>query len=99
MIFFCKKRYTKRKRSYQLRNMKLLRRTFARELFFTVFLCVLMVTVTVSSLAYPVYSSALTVPEKALAFLEDVAMLDMTKYNATLEIHDERYPDELYGLV
>jgi len=78
--------------------MKLLRRTFARELFFTVFLCVLMVTVTVSSLAYPVYSSALTVPEKALAFLEDVAMLDMTKYNATLEIHDERYPDELHGL-
>lgn len=79
--------------------MKLLRRTFARErLFFTVFLCVLMVTVGVSSVAYPVYSSELTVPEKALAFLEDVAMLDMTKYNATLEIHDVRYPDELHGL-
>ena len=98
MIFFCKKRYTKRKRSYQLRNMKLLKRTFPRELFSTLFLCVLMVTVAVSSLAYPVYSSALTVPEKALAFLEDVAMLDMTKYNATLEIYDERYPDELHGL-
>jgi len=79
--------------------MKLLRRNGAREhLFFTVFLCVLVVTVGVSSVAYPVYSSELTVPEKALAFLEDVAMLDMTKYNATLEIYDERYPDELHGL-
>ena len=79
--------------------MKLLRRNGARErLFFTVFLCVLVVTVGVSSVAYPVYSSELTVPEKALAFLEDVVLLDMTKYNATLEIHDVRYPDELQGL-
>jgi len=79
--------------------MKLLRRNGARErFFFTVFLCVLVVTVGVSSLVYPAYSSELTVPEKALAFLEDVVLLDMTKYNATLEIYDERYPDELQGL-
>jgi len=79
--------------------MKLLRRNGARErFFFTVFLCVLVVTVGLSSVAYPVYSSELTVPEKALAFLEDVVLLDMTKYNATLEIHDVRYPDELQGL-
>ena len=79
--------------------MKLLRRNGARErLFFTVFLCVLVVTVGVSSVAYPVYSSELTVPAKALAFLEDVVLLDMTKYNATLEIHDVLYPDELQGL-
>ena len=38
------------------------------------------------------YSAELTVPEKTLAFLEDVVMLDMTKYNATLEINDMRYP-------
>ena len=44
------------------------------------------------------YSAELTVPEKTLAFLEDVVMLDMTKYNATLEIFDVRYPDELHGL-
>ena len=44
------------------------------------------------------YSSDLTVPEKTLAFLEDVVMLDMMKYNATLEIFDVRYPDELHGL-
>jgi len=79
--------------------MKLLRRNCARErLFFTVFLCVLVVTVGVSSLAIPVYSGELTVPEKALAFLEDVVLLDMTEYNATLEIHDAYYPDELHGL-
>ncbi len=42
--------------------------------------------------------SELTVPEKTLAFLEDVVMLDMTKYNATLEIFDVRYPDDLHGL-
>ena len=79
--------------------MKLLRRNGARErFFFTVFLCVLVVTVGVSSVAYPVYSSELTVPEKALAFLEDVVLLDMPKYNATLEIYDEHYPDELQGL-
>jgi len=56
------------------------------------------VNVAVSSVAYPVYSSELTVPEKTLAFLEDVVLLDMTKYNATLEIHDVLYPDELQGL-
>jgi hypothetical protein len=79
--------------------MKLLRRNCARErLFFTVFLCVLVVTVGVSSLAIPVYSGELTVPEKALAFLEDVVLLDMTEYNATLEIDDAYYPDELHGL-
>ena len=79
--------------------MKLLRRNGAREhLFFTVFLCVLVVTVGVSSLAYPVYSSELTVPEKALAFLEDVVLLDMTKYTASLELNDVYYPDELQGL-
>ena len=44
------------------------------------------------------YSAELTVPEKTLAFLDDVVMLDMTKYNATLEIFDVRYPDELHGL-
>lgn len=44
------------------------------------------------------YSVELTVPEKTLAFLEDVVMLDITKYNATLEIFDVRYPDELHGL-
>jgi len=79
--------------------MKLLRRNGAREhFFFTVFLCVLVVNVAVSSVAYPVYLSELTVPEKTLAFLEDVVLLDMTKYNATLEIHDVLYPDELQGL-
>jgi hypothetical protein len=79
--------------------MKLLRRNGVREhLFFTVFLSVLVVTVAVSSVAYPVYSTELTVPEKALAFLEDVVLLDMTEYNATLEIHDVCYPDELQGL-
>jgi hypothetical protein len=44
------------------------------------------------------YSAELTVQEKTLAFLEDVIMLDMTKYNATLEIFDMCYPDELHGL-
>ena len=79
--------------------MKLLRRNCARErFFFTVFLCVLVVTVAVSSLAIPVYSSELTVPEKTLAFLEEVVLLDMTEYNATLEIDDVYYPDELHGL-
>jgi len=79
--------------------MKLLRRTCARKhLFFTVFLCGLMVTVAVSSLAIPVYSSELTVPEKTLAFLGDVVLLDMTKYEAVLQIHDVYYPDELDGL-
>ena len=79
--------------------MKLLRRNGARErFFFTVFLCVLVVTAGVSSVAYPVYSNGLTVPEKALAFLEDVVLLDMTEYNATLEINDVYYPDELHGL-
>jgi len=79
--------------------MKALRRTFAPErLFFNVFLCVLVVTAAVFSLAYPAYSNGLTVPEKALAFLEDVVLLDMTKYNATLEINDVYYPDELHGL-
>ncbi|MGD9130539.1 MAG: hypothetical protein PVH73_03070 [Candidatus Bathyarchaeota archaeon] len=79
--------------------MKLLRDTIARgRLFFTVFLCGLVLTVGVSSVTYPVYSDELTVPEKALAFLEDVAMLDMTRYNATLEINDVSYPNELQGL-
>jgi len=79
--------------------MKLLRRNGARKhLFFTVFLCGLMVTVAVSSLAIPVYSSELTVPEKTLAFLGDVVLLDMTKYEAVLQIHDVYYPDELDGL-
>ena len=45
------------------------------------------------------YAVELTVPEKTLAFLEEVVMLDMTKYDATLEIFDARYPDELDGLV
>ena len=44
------------------------------------------------------YSAELTIPEKTLAFLEDVVILDMTKYNATLEIYDVCYPDELHGL-
>jgi hypothetical protein len=79
--------------------MKLFRRNGARErLFFTFFLCVLVVTFAVSSVASPVYSDELTVPEKALAFLEDVVMLEMTEYNVTLEIGDARYPDELHGL-
>jgi hypothetical protein len=79
--------------------MKLLRRTFVRErLFFTVFLCGLVVTVSVSSVAIPVYSSELTVPEKALAFLEDVTLLDMARYNASLELNDVSYLDELHGL-
>jgi hypothetical protein len=73
--------------------------TFARKrLLFTVFLCVLIVSVGVSSVASPVYSDELTVPEKALAFLEDVVLLEMTEYNVTLEIGDARYPDELHGL-
>jgi hypothetical protein len=79
--------------------MKLLREISVREqFFFTVLLCVLILGVGVSSVASPVYSDELTVPEKALAFLEDVALLDMTKYNATLELNDVNYPDELHGL-
>ena len=44
------------------------------------------------------YSAELTVPEKTLAFLEDVVMLDMTKYNATLASNRVDYPPHWGGL-
>ncbi|PVX23552.1 MAG: hypothetical protein CW691_10355 [Candidatus Bathyarchaeum sp.] len=67
-------------------------------MFFVVFLFVLLVSVSVSVVALPVNSSELTVPENTLAFLDDVVMLDMTKYEAILQLHDVMYPDELAGL-
>jgi hypothetical protein len=81
-----------------VRDMKFLR-TFELERFFAVFLSVLVVAATVSSLAVPVYASELAVLEKSLAFLDDVVMLDTTRFNVTLEINDARYPEELHGLV
>ncbi|MCW4034014.1 MAG: hypothetical protein NWF03_01475 [Candidatus Bathyarchaeota archaeon] len=48
-------------------------------------------------MAVPAYSTELTVPEKALEFLEDVVLLDMTKYEAVLQLQDERFPEDLNG--
>jgi hypothetical protein len=67
-------------------------------LFFTVFLCVLMVTVGVPGAVNPAHSTELTVPEKALAFLEYVVMLDLAKYNTNLVVNQVFYPSELGGL-
>jgi hypothetical protein len=62
------------------------------------FLCVLILPVGVSIIALPVYSNELTVSDRALTLLENVLMLDMTKYEAILQIHDTTYPDDLDGL-
>lgn len=79
-------------------NMKRLRNTNARKrLFFTVFLSALFIVVSVSNLYVSVYAVESTIPENALTFLEDVVLLDLTKYETILQIHDVMYPDELDG--
>jgi hypothetical protein len=78
--------------------MKRLLDTNARKsLFFNVFLFALIITATVSSMFVTVYAVEKAVPEKALTFLEDVVLLDLTKYEKILQIHDVMYPDELDG--
>ncbi|MCW4015263.1 MAG: hypothetical protein NWF06_02740 [Candidatus Bathyarchaeota archaeon] len=78
--------------------MKRLRNCALKHLGFTIFLYSFMITASIFNMTIPVYSNELTVPEKALVFLENVVLLNMSQYEAILQIHDTMYPEELDGL-
>ena len=60
---------------------------------------ILTIVLTLSLMQVPTaYSAEWSAPDEALVFLEDVVELDMTKYNAILDIYDVRYPPHLGGL-
>ncbi|PVX27164.1 MAG: hypothetical protein CW716_03725 [Candidatus Bathyarchaeum sp.] len=76
--------------------MKRLNNASARKrLFLAIFIHALIIVATVSSVCASVYAVESTVPDKSLTFLEDVVLLDLTKYEPILQIHDVMYPEEL----
>lgn len=63
------------------------------------FVLILAVALTLSAINVPtILAAELTTEDNALEFLEDVILLDMTKYNVTLEVFPENYSTYLENL-